>query len=125
MHGPINIRSSQHFTPLPIGAKMLSLTVPCDSNSNSYSNFFTVIYEYTYTCSSQCRDGGRPKKLKKIGAVVNAACHFGHACDRLVSPELGIGSETVAALYFPRVQYIGSWAYQPCVEQKKVKKCPT
>ena len=40
-----------------------------------------------YTCSSQYRDDGRAKEMKKIGTAVNAACqgnlfacHFGYAC---------------------------------------------
>ena len=47
-------------------------------------------------CSSQFRDAGREREIKKIETAVDVACqrnlsayHFGHACHKLDSPDVG------------------------------------
>jgi hypothetical protein len=84
----INIQSTLHTAPDLCTNSAFAVLLGNSDNSHTVSTYSDVC---TYTCSSQYReaDQAKIKKIKKKGAAVKAACHFGHGCHRLGSPVLG------------------------------------
>jgi hypothetical protein len=81
----INIQSTLRTTPDLCTNAALAVLLGNSDNSHTVSTYSDVC---TYTCSSQYREADQAK-IKKNGAAVKAALHFGHGCHRLGSPVLG------------------------------------
>jgi hypothetical protein len=87
----INIQSTLHITPDL--CKNVSHAVSFGSNSNSYTvSMQSGMCIYTRILVGQ-------KKLRRIGTVVNATCHFGHTCHRFATLAIASG-KCDSYLYF-------------------------
>jgi hypothetical protein len=70
----------------------------------------------TYTCSSQYRDVGQAKELKKTGRAANTARHLGHAHHGFVSPSPVDDSADIRNLNLPNANHNTWFQVNPSVQ---------
>jgi hypothetical protein len=86
VEGSLPVQATNNFSPLLV--VYYSLTASLDSGDNHFQSL--RLHKNIYYSKKKERLGG-----EKMGSAVNAACqenllacHFGHACHRLVNPDI-------------------------------------